>query len=200
MKIRTTEKCKVCGGTYYAKGLCKFHYERQRRGNDLNMAMLTKENEVEILGDVAKVYYQNKDRVTVGHFLIDKEDVEKIKGYKWSVMNTGYIAAYRGGKAILLHRFITDCPKGKEVDHINHDRTDNRKINLRICTRRQNCLNKPIDSNTGEYGITLTKKGYYLVQVDGKYCGIAKDFNKALALRDENLKGTEVQEYNFYLA
>ena len=59
-------------------------------------------------------------------------------------------------------------------------------------------LNMPIYSNTKEYGISFSN-GYYHVQVDGKYCGISKDFEKAKQIRDENLKGTEVQKYNYYL-
>jgi hypothetical protein len=42
-----------------------------------------------------------------------------------------------------MHRFLLQPPPGLEVDHINGDRLDNRRINLRIATRSQNAMNRP---------------------------------------------------------
>ena len=44
-------------------------------------------------------------------------------------------------ECVVLSRIIVNCPDGMEVDHINHDATDNRRCNLRICTRQQNRRN-----------------------------------------------------------
>lgn len=196
MRTKLTEKCVVCGGKYYAKGLCKFHYQRKKQGVAFDYPVQKKTNDYEIENDIAIVYYEDKNRNRIGSFIVDKEDVEKIKQHKWSIISTGYIVAYKGDKTIMLHRMITECPDGKEVDHINHNKLDNRKSNLRVCTRRQNSFNKKPCSNTGEYGISFSK-GYYHIQVDKKYCGITKDFNEAVRIRDENLKGTEKEKYNY---
>jgi hypothetical protein len=40
-----------------------------------------------------------------------------------------------------MHREVVDAKPGDIVDHINHDRLDNRRSNLRICTHSQNCAN-----------------------------------------------------------
>lgn len=57
----------------------------------------------------------------------------------------------------LLHRLITNCPKGLVVDHINHRTTDNRRCNLKVCTHFQNMQN--ISSNTsGRVGVSYDTK------------------------------------------
>jgi hypothetical protein len=53
-------------------------------------------------------------------------------------------------------------------------------------------------SKTGEYGIILSR-GYYIVCVQGKYCGISKTLEEAIGIRNKNLIGTEVQKFNSYL-
>lgn len=84
-----------------------------------------------------------KGKVTV----INHEDYEKIKTYKWHYRDTGYAVCYSKGsitsrKQIRMHRLLTDCPEGKEVDHIDGDRLNNCRENLRTCTRSQNMMNK----------------------------------------------------------
>ena len=73
-------------------------------------------------------------------FLFDKEDYDKIKDYCWRVSFRGDLTTT--SKSILMHRLVMDCPKGMTVDHINHNRLDNRKSNLRVCTLTQNNWNK----------------------------------------------------------
>ena len=78
-------------------------------------------------------------------FYFDLEDFDKIKEYNWFYSN-GYVVSsvYLGNnnsKSITLSRLITDASKGYVVDHINHDKRDNRKINLRIVTVSQNGMN-----------------------------------------------------------
>lgn len=45
-------------------------------------------------------------------------------------------------KAHYVSRVVMKAPKGVEVDHVNRNRLDNRKCNLRIATRTQNEVNK----------------------------------------------------------
>lgn len=93
-----------------------------------------------------------KDQFT----LIDEEDYIRIstlgkwqaigpnKGKYYAVHNTHRnINGKRTGITLLLHRFLTNAPEGMEVDHINGDSLDNRKFNLRICTKAQNRANVP---------------------------------------------------------
>lgn len=87
---------------------------------------------------------------------IDSSDLELVKGYAWYIMRiprdgytTKYVIArvYEDGdwkkpKTVYLHRVITDCPKGKIVDHINGNELDNHRSNLRVCTHSENQLNR----------------------------------------------------------
>ena len=75
---------------------------------------------------------------------VDEDDFERVNQYKWSYIN-GYAqrAKYRqDGKRRLygLHRFVMGLSMESDlmVDHINGDKLDNRKVNLRICTKGQN--------------------------------------------------------------
>ncbi|MGB8225832.1 MAG: HNH endonuclease signature motif containing protein [Sedimentisphaerales bacterium] len=56
---------------------------------------------------------------------------------------------------VRLQCFIMNPPEGMVVDHINHDGFDNRRENLRICTQRQNTLNRKYKSNTGFAGVNV---------------------------------------------
>lgn len=78
--------------------------------------------------------------------LIDSEDYERIKDYSMWVHTTKsyvYIDKTINYKKTRhrLHRFIMNAPKNKYVDHINMNRLDNRKSNLRLCTNSQNLAN-----------------------------------------------------------
>lgn len=91
--------------------------------------------------------------------LIDNEDFDKISKYKWSYDKYAFRVDWSGNKPkkILLHRFIMDVPKNMEIDHINRDKLDNRKSNLRIVTKQQNSLNR----NKPKFKITAEKVSIY---------------------------------------
>lgn len=82
----------------------------------------------------------------LGKFTLVDEDVyEVIKGRSWFISAQGYaIANFRiNGKkrAICLHILVLSTPRGMDTDHINGDKLDNRRCNLRIATRSQNMAN-----------------------------------------------------------
>lgn len=107
-------------------------------------------NSFEVENNVTKFYLHDGT-----YFLVDTEDFLKISKYKWGLTKDGYISSSQG----LLHRVITNCPNNRVVDHINHNKLDNRKENLRICTKAENNFNRltaNINSETGERGITLS--------------------------------------------
>lgn len=88
--------------------------------------------------------------------VVDDDDYAELMKHSWSFSNGGY--AKRGTRVsgkittVCMHRQVMDAPFGYEVDHINHDKLDNRRENLRICTRGQNVHNYVVMvSNTSGY-------------------------------------------------
>lgn len=82
--------------------------------------------------------------------IIDDQDFKLVNQFKWTYRKPGYAHKHipkTYSDTISMHRLIMNAPKGKEVDHINGDKLDNRKSNLRFCTRKQNGKNKGFSKN-----------------------------------------------------
>lgn len=101
--------------------------------------------------------------------LVDVEDVPKLAGIRWHLTDNGYAVNRTRGTNIRAHRLIMNTPKGMDTDHRNRDRLDNRKSNLRVCTRSENLQNKAaigvwLDKRRGTWQaeITVNKKKRYL--------------------------------------
>lgn len=73
---------------------------------------------------------------------IDPEDYKALSQFKWHVTKEGYAARSQGYGTTYMHRLIMNTPDGMHTDHINHDRLDNRKANLRVCTHAENLQNQ----------------------------------------------------------
>jgi hypothetical protein len=104
-----------------------------------------------------------KGKITI----VDDCDYEYLNQWKWYCSSVGYAVRdipcntnNRKRKTILMHREILNTPDGMDTDHINHNTLDNRKCNLRICTRSQNEANKGLrrDNTSGIKGISWNKQ------------------------------------------
>ena len=79
--------------------------------------------------------------LTKGKFaIVDDEDFDELAKYRWRYHNEGY--ALRGNPTTYMHRIIMHAKKGQEIDHINGDKVDNRRVNLRFCTHSENLANQ----------------------------------------------------------
>lgn len=80
----------------------------------------------------------------IAHTLVDKEDYPYLKDYHWSMSQTGYIHKLVRGKIVFMHKAILWSPKGRnfQIDHINRNKLDNRRSNLRNVTSQQNSFNR----------------------------------------------------------
>ena len=134
--------------------------------------------------------------------IVDDEDYEYLNQWKWCISADGYAIRTTQHKnekgrytsiAIRIHRVVMNAPVGLHVDHINRDKTDNRKCNLRICTNAENLRNATLHSKnkSGYRGVCwhrITGKWVTQITVDSKkkfigyfVCPIeaAKAYNKA---------------------
>ncbi len=155
-------------------------------------------NKINILSEYAELIIES---FKYGSFtvLIDKEDIEKIKLYNWSINNKKcgcYVETYniKTSQKMYLHRFITNAPENKVVDHINRITLDNRKENLRIVDKSINAINSKlsIKNTSGHKNITWNKQvNKWQVGIKRnykyKFYGLFKNINDAVKKRDEIL-------------
>jgi hypothetical protein len=75
-----------------------------------------------------------------GHALVDDQDADLAR-FRWCMNNGGYAVRSERGRPVLMHRIIAGAPPELEVDHINRDRRDNRRCNLRLTDCAGNARN-----------------------------------------------------------
>lgn len=106
--------------------------------------------------------------------LIDVDDYKRVSTYTWHRTTWGYAETCVDGKPIILHRYIMNAPNKLQVDHINLDKSDNRKSNLRLATHKENKRNVGLQSNntSGVKGVRYYKaRSKYVakIKVDGQH-------------------------------
>jgi hypothetical protein len=142
------------------------------RGNGVNQIILTK-------GKIA---------------FIDPENYAELSQYRWSYLNLGYATRTKNGKKIYMHRQIMNLKdNGKIVDHINGNGLDNRKCNLRICSKGENGRHRiklPLNNKSGHIGVyffKLENKWKSAIIVNGQtiYLGRYDNLEDAIRVRKE---------------
>lgn len=128
--------------------------------------------------------------------LVDPADVDLVGDCNWSTHDArqGYAiraGGPRGTKKVRMHRLLTDVPDDATIDHINGNTCDNRRINLRICSMRENGRNKKrhrrkLGKFKGIYWKESHQKWQAAICADGvqKYLGLFSDEEAAALAYD----------------
>lgn len=111
---------------------------------------------------------RNRSGTVVAYTLIDEQDGDLAR-FIWHLNPGGYASGWakrrsRGSGTDLngtqlMHRVILGVAPGVEVDHINRNRLDNRRSNLRLATRSENARNtkRSIQNTSGYKGIQFDR-------------------------------------------
>lgn len=131
--------------------------------------------------------------LTKGEFAkVDNEDFDNVKDINWHFTYYGYAKT----SAFYMHRLILDCNQSDYVDHINHDKLDNRKSNLRICSKHQNNMNTKSKKGTSIYkGVSWAKdrnKWKSTIVMNGKQTLIGSFENELEAAKAYDVKAKEL--------
>jgi len=115
-----------------------------------------KYNEYQIIGVLAYVKMTNTDNTMI----CDADDWEKLKQYCWHENKVnGYVRTHIDGKYVSFHSCLFEEKEGYVIDHINRNKLDNRRSNLRYASLHANALNISISKrNTSGYtGVIFDK-------------------------------------------
>lgn len=203
--------CKVdnCNKKHFGLGYCSRHYYLFKKYGEIPKRTRYDKNEIIIHGDYAEIKLYDKDGNEKDISFIDINDVEKVKKYKWGKSTDGYVWNNKVGK---LHRFILNISDSNIIiDHINMNKMDNRKKNLRISNKSENACNckKRVTNKSGYKNIVWEQDNNRYVVYINKYSTVkTKAFNckkygkdkalkEAIQWRNDTLKQLHGEFYNY---
>lgn len=154
--------CCICGELKSAqiggKDYCNKHWQRVYHYGSPELRGRKRTNTYEIDGDTLYIKTKNGQTITA-----DASDFETLSKHSWCISKTGYAVANINHKTVKLHRLLLGLENPRTLaDHINHNRLDNRRSNLRICTPQENARNK---GGKVIRGIRKTPNGKYSARI-----------------------------------
>lgn len=163
----------------------------------IDKSKIKKANKYDLSGAFG-IGYTSKDE----EFYFDLEDYEKIKNNCWYVSAQGYLVSNISDTertCLIMHRLIMEAENYDiVVDHINHNKKDNRKENLRLVNRKQNNWNRSIVNNypSGRTGVHWDKsrnKWVARLKKEGKTHNLGRFENL-----EDAIKAREKAEKEYY--
>ncbi len=114
-----------------------------------------------IVADHCRVPLRDRTGDVIAFALLDAADAH-LAQYRWSLAANGYaVRTIKRTSSVLLHREVLGLTRGdgKQGDHINGDRLDCRRANLRVVTTQQNSQNVTARAATSRHrGVSFSKR------------------------------------------
>lgn len=154
-------------------------------------------NDVLVRDNTVLIALRGMDGSLKGTAAIDKCDWERVSSISWSLTGNGYAGGSTKDserRKILLHQLILGPLQAfQEIDHINRNKLDCRRNNLRSVTRTENHLNRDLQTNSLSSRVGVFKKGekfevYLNYKGEKKYLGRYNTIEEAASIREKALK------------
>lgn len=199
--------CDVCGDmehdVTYRKAfhmvLCTKHNNQMKNFGkvlDNNSRTMYDSNEYILYNDYAEIVMYDKQNNEKGRVKIDTDDIELCKKHKWYLSNIkdaygiGYAVSKQSGDILLLHKLITHTDVNTLIDHINCDKLDCRKSNLRFGDKSKNSQNRrpPQNNTSGFTGVCYNKnrhRWYAQIEINNERIalGSSQSLKEAVLMR-----------------
>ena len=142
-------------------------------------------NPVDYTSEYAIVWTTDKQGNRKIGYKIDIEDLDKVLKYRWSVNTDGYAKC----QSLKMHRLIMNAEKNQKIDHINQDKTDNRKENLRFVSHSLNVRNSSKTRGKLGHKHIVQMGNYYTIHLKCRgekyYIGKIQTLKEAIKQRNE---------------
>jgi len=129
--------------------------------------------------------------------LVEDGDYAQLRKFKWYVGKNGYCYARKQSSNVethyYMHRVVMQAPSGTLVDHINRNPLDNRRVNLRLCSFKQNNTNGSAYNKHSRYKGVRYRYGRWYARITVNHVGyhlgsFATEQDAAIAYNQAALK------------
>jgi hypothetical protein len=145
-----------------------------------------------IVGGVGYIPIESRDGLVYAH--VDAAHFARLAQFRWRV-ERGYVIRHEWrdgrGRTVRMHSEVLAPEQGKEIDHIDRNKLDNREDNLRQATRAEQNANRGLFKNntSGRTGVTwkpTQRRWVAQMKIDGRYVYLGSYLTKeeAIAARE----------------
>lgn len=188
-------------GTVY----CERHYRQLKKTGELQEISKFDPNRYTKKGDAIFIELLDRNKNIVGIAIIDCKDYHLVEEFKWSLSESGYAVSRTtvNEKSGLhyMHKIILSAKKSDIGDHIDGNKLNNRRSNLRIVDSSKNAMNKEIrkDNTSGFTGVTFCKNiNKWLAQIGFQRRNITLGYYENIEDAIEARKKAEIELFSEY--